>query len=236
MADEPQYVYEDSSPESHLGEASPSDSPMIPKHRFDEVLKREQAAIKERDDLKRQLTEREPPPEPTYSEDDLKGIDQRVRDLPAFREMSEWKSHVEQEKQAAKEMFLRQAETKFATFAEKLGVGKDDQDTIFELQSVVAEKIRQNPELAVRFRQNDLSALEEAYEKASSGGLISALRRKSKVAVQAVKERGPQPPRDVAKAVAPEKKEEVAPLSERDIWDRTHERAWDKARAAVGEE
>ena len=238
MADDQQYVFDDdSSPESHLGEPSSPPEPMIPKHRMDEVLKREQAAIKERDDLKRQLTERETPAEPpTYSEDDLQAIDRRVRDLPAFREMHEWKQQQEQERQAVKDAFLRKTETKLATYAEELGVPKDNQGMTYEVHALVAEKIRQDPHLAARFRQNDESVVDEAFQRLSSEGLISGLRRKGKAAVASVKRQGPQPPRDVARAVPPEKKEEAAPQSERDIWDRAHDRAWERASAAVGEE
>lgn len=124
-----------------------------------------------------------------FTDSEVKALEDDLKQVPAIKQMLEFVESQTAERTEVSKQFVNDAATKVASLVKELGFDlkdpKDRQALEFDIQAVIAERIKQTPGWLARWKRNDISVVTEAWQKVR--GIYGWTRRSNNAEIQAKK-------------------------------------------------
>jgi hypothetical protein len=104
-----------------------------------------------------------------FTETEVKALEEDLKQVPAIKQMLEYVESQTAERTEISKQFINDAASKVSVLTKELGLDlkdpKDRQLLEFDIQAVIAERIKQTPGWLARWKRNDMSVVTEAWNK-----------------------------------------------------------------------
>lgn len=124
-----------------------------------------------------------------FTDTEVKALEDDLKQVPAIKQMLEFVESQTAERTEISKQFINDAAGKVSTLVKELGFDLKNQDDRklleFDIQAVIAERIKQTPGWLARWKRNDMSVVTDAWNKVK--GIYGWTRRSNNASIQANK-------------------------------------------------
>ena len=124
-----------------------------------------------------------------FTETEVKALEEDLKQVPALKQVFEFVQGQSAEREENSKQFVEAAASKVSTLIQSVGIDikdpKERQQTEFDVQAIIAERIKQTPGWLSRWKRGDMSVVEEAFKRVS--GVMGWKRRSTNANTQAKK-------------------------------------------------
>jgi len=184
---------------SNGNNASQGRSQSIPYGRFAEVNRERQELAKQLEaykkfgnveDLAKQIARsKEISTGQRFTASEVKALEEDLKQVPELKKVFEYVNNQTAEREEIGKQFINDASVKVSSLVKELGFdlkNTDDRKLLeFDIQAVIAERIKQTPGWLARWKRNDMTVVTDAWNKVK--GIYGWTRRSNNADIQAKK-------------------------------------------------
>jgi hypothetical protein len=124
-----------------------------------------------------------------FTDAEVKALEEDLKQVPELKNVFEFVNEQKAEREEISKQFINDAAGKVSTLVKELGFdlkNPDDRKLLeFDIQAVIAERIKQTPGWLARWKRNDMSVVTDAWNKVK--GIYGWTRRSNNADIQAKK-------------------------------------------------